>query len=183
MKANFILVLIKKTRISVLLLSLICFYTEGYSQRGIEPKESFSDRLFYGGNFGLMFGTITYVELSPLVGYRITERLSAGPGISYIYLQDNMYNLSTSIYGGRLFTRYNITDYLFGHGEYEVLNRDSFNPLEGRVNVTNLLLGGGYRQRLGENSFLSIMGLWNFNESAYSIYRNPIIRMGFSAGF
>lgn len=154
-----------------------------FGQGVVQPKESFSERLFYGGNFGLMFGTITYIELSPLVGYRITERLSAGPGVSYIYLQDNRFDLSTSIYGGRLFARYNITDYLFGHGEYEVLNRESPYSLEGRVNVTSIFIGGGYRQRFGLNSFLSIMGLWNLNDSEYSIYRNPIIRMGFSAGF
>ncbi|MFN4233944.1 MAG: hypothetical protein ACK4IK_03965 [Bacteroidia bacterium] len=166
------------TLILIILISL-----ESNGQVGIQNKEPIGDRFFYGGNFGLMFGTITYVELSPLIGYRITDRLSAGPGISYIYLQDNRFDLSTSIYGGRLFARYNITDYLFGHGEYEVLNRESPYSLEGRVNVTSIFVGGGYRQRLGPNSFLSIMGLWNLNDSEYSIYRNPIIRMGFSTGF
>lgn len=165
------------------LISLILVYKIAFGQESVQPKESFSDRLFFGGNFGLMFGTITYVEISPLVGYRITERLSAGPGVSYIYLQDNRFGLSTSIYGGRLFARYNITDYLFGHGEYEVLNRESPYSLEGRINVTSIFVGVGYRQRIGPNSFLSIMGLWNLNDSEYSIYRNPIIRMGFSTGF
>jgi hypothetical protein len=165
------------------LISLILVCKIALGQGSVQPKESFSDRLFFGGNFGLMFGTITYVEISPLVGYRITERLSAGPGVSYIYLQDNRFGLSTSIYGGRVFARYNITDYLFGHGEYEVLNRESPYSLEGRINVTSIFVGGGYRQRIGPNSFLSIMGLWNLNDSEYSIYRNPIIRMGFSTGF
>lgn len=162
---------------------LICIQVEVSAQGTIQPKESFSDRLFYGGNFGLMFGTVTYIELSPLIGYRITDRLSAGPGISYIYMQDNRYDLSTSIYGGRLFARYNFTDYLFGHGEYEVLNLETPYSLNGRTNLTSIFVGGGYRQRLGSNSFLSIMGLWNINDSEYSIYRNPIIRMGFSTGF
>lgn len=162
-------------------LILVCKIAFG--QESAQTKGSFSDRLFFGGNFGLMFGTITYAEISPLVGYRITERLSAGPGISYIYLQDNRFGLSTSIYGGRVFARYNITDYLFGHGEYEVLNRESPYSLEGRINVTSIFVGGGYRQRISPNSFLFIMGLWNLNDSEYSIYRNPIIRVGFSTGF
>lgn len=166
-----------------LIVALIYLNSYSVGQVINQQKESFTDRLFYGGNFGLMFGTITYVEISPLIGYRITDRLSAGPGVSYIYLQDNRFDLSTSIYGGRLFARYNITDNLFGHGEYEVLNRESPYSLEGRVNVTSIFIGGGYRQRLGPNSFFSIMGLWNVNDSEYSIYRNPIIRMGFSTGF
>lgn len=153
-----------------------------YSQDS-QSKISFTDRLFYGGNFGLMFGSITYIEISPLIGYKFSDRFSAGPGISYIYLQDNRFGLSTNIYGGRVFARYNITDFLFGHGEYEILNRESPYSLEGRINVTSLFVGGGYRQRIGSNSFLFIMGLWNLNDSEYSIYRNPIIRMGFSTGF
>lgn len=154
-----------------------------FAQGDNQVKNSFTDRLFYGGNFGLMFGTITYVELSPLIGYKITERLSFGPGVSYIYMKDNRYDLSTSIYGGRLFARYNITDYLFGHGEYEVLNLETPYSLKGRTNLTSIFIGGGYRQSLGDRSFLTIMGLWNINDSAYSIYRNPIIRVGISTGF
>lgn len=170
-----------KAIFTLVFIVLITFESNG--QIGLQNKEPIGDRFFYGGNFGLMFGTITYVELSPLIGYRITDKLSVGPGVSYIYLQDNRFDLSTNIYGGRLFARYNITDYLFGHGEYEVLNRESPYSLDGRVNVTSIFIGGGYRQRLGANSFLSIMGLWNLNDSEYSIYRNPIIRMGFSTGF
>lgn len=174
---------IKILRAIFTLFFIIIISFECNGQMEIKNKEPIGDRIFYGGNFGLMFGTITYVELSPLIGYKISERLSAGPGVSYIYLQDNRFDLSTSVYGGRLFARYNFTDYLFGHGEYEVLNRESPYSLEGRVNVTSIFVGGGYRQRLGPNSFLSIMGLWNLNDSEYSIYRNPIIRMGFSTGF
>lgn len=172
-----------KIKLAFLLTIFICIKFEVSAQETIQPKASFSDRLFYGGNFGLMFGTVTYIELSPLIGYRITDRLSAGPGVSYIYMQDNRYDLSTSIYGGRLFARYNFTDYLFGHGEYEVLNLVTPYSLNGRTNLTSIFVGGGYRQRLGSNSFLNIMGLWNINDSEYSIYRNPIIRMGFSTGF
>ena len=36
------------------------------------------ERLYFGGNFGLSFGNITSVIVSPLAGYHITPRLSAG---------------------------------------------------------------------------------------------------------
>jgi long-subunit fatty acid transport protein len=165
------------------LITLFSISIKLFAQEDNKINISFSDRLFYGGNFGLMFGTITYVELSPLIGYKITERLSFGPGVSYIYMKDNRYDLSTSIYGGRLFARYNITDYLFGHGEYEVLNLETPYSLNGRTNITSIFIGGGYRQSLGDRTFLTIMGLWNINDSAYSIYRNPIIRVGITSGF
>ena len=36
---------------------------------------SLSDRMFFGGNFGLQFGNPTLIDISPLVGFRMTERL------------------------------------------------------------------------------------------------------------
>lgn len=41
-------------------------------------------RLFFGGNFGVRFGNNTFVNLSPQVGYRIHERLTAGGGINCV---------------------------------------------------------------------------------------------------
>ena len=51
-----------------------------------------------------------------------------------------------------------------------------------RVNVNNILLGGGYRQWVTDNSFISLELLWNVNESVYSLYQNPIIRVGVNVG-
>ena len=54
-------------------------------QRPIAPKEfnTFKERLYFGGNIGLGFGTTTYINLSPLVGCKITKQFSAGGGIVY----------------------------------------------------------------------------------------------------
>jgi len=41
-------------------------------------------RLFFGGNFGARFGNNTFVNLSPQVGYRLTERFALGGGINCI---------------------------------------------------------------------------------------------------
>src|SRR5688572_11858407 len=80
-------------------------------------SENFSDRLFFGGNFGLQFGSYTYVDISPMVGYKITERLAAGVGATYIYysVDDHVYNLNykTHIYGGSIFSRFRVTEQFF----------------------------------------------------------------------
>ena len=144
-----------------------------------------SDRIFYGGNLGLQFGTITFIDASPLIGYRLTDKLSLGTGISYMYYREKFpgfQEFSTSIYGGRLFGRYIIYKNLFAHTEYEVLNLESFD-INRRINVTNILVGGGYRQHLGGRAYLNLLALWNINETADSPYRNPIIRMGIGIGF
>jgi len=158
-----------------------------------KPHSSFWDRIYVGGNMGAEFGSVTYVELSPLFGYRITDKLSAGFGVTYIYWKDNLYNVSTSIYGGRVFGRYNIFDFLFVHAEYEMLNLDCFHvENQGGIAVINqerawvpgLLLGGGLRQPFGNSgSGAYVMGLYNVLDSDCSPYASPfILRVGIAFG-
>jgi hypothetical protein len=183
----------------------ICLILTSFSSRGAvadsisptKPPSSFHpEYLFTGGSLAMSFGTFTYVDVSPLLGYRFTPKFSVGTGFTYIYFKDNRAPItnsstnygsnSSSIYGGRLFSRYLIFESLFAHAEYEVLNREVYNELfrkNLRVNVVALYLGGGYQQRIGMNSFMNLMVLWNVNETRYSLYPNPIIRAGFNIGF
>ncbi|MBK7910954.1 MAG: hypothetical protein KA193_12825 [Bacteroidia bacterium] len=154
------------------------------------PSEGdrFIDRVFFGGNFGLQFGTQTIIEIAPIVGYRLTDRLAAGVGGKYIYYRYRSapFEYSTNMYGGSVFARYNILENLFAYTEYEILNLDAPDPLNPyrlrRTNVTSVFVGGGYRQMLGNNSSLNLMLLYNLNESTNSPYQNPIIRIGFGFG-
>ena len=157
------------------------------------------DRIFFGGNFGMQFGTITNVEVSPLVGYRITPRFSAGLGTRFEYFKDKgiIYPYETTILGGSVFTRYVIIQNLgeginlglntgiFTQAEYEMLSleREYFEPPytgTGRFFVHSILLGGGIIQPIGRRSAFLVTVLYNLNESARSPYSNPIIRIGFN---
>ena len=113
---------------SLLLLSINSFSQDSTMLRKHAPKKNFLDKVFVGGNVGLQFGTVTFVEVSPLVGYRFTDKISAGIGITYEYYhyQDRYYDFKTNVYGGRVFGRYNFTENLFGHVEYEYLNLEAF---------------------------------------------------------
>jgi hypothetical protein len=149
------------------------------------PGERFIDKLFTGGNLGAQFGTVTFVDVSPLLGYRITDKISAGIGATYQYYhyKDKFYDFETDVYGGRVFGRYLFTEYLFGHAEYEYLNLEAFDFKRRRVDVESLLAGGGYIQRIGDHAAIVAMILYNFTESVYTPYSNPIIRVGFNIGF
>lgn len=105
------------------------------------PKKNFMDNVFIGGNLGLQFGTVTFADISPLVGYRFTKKISAGIGVTYQYYhyKDRYYDFETNVYGGRVFGRYNFTDYLFGHLEYEYLNMEAFDFSRRRVDVNSRL--------------------------------------------
>lgn len=157
------------------------------------------DRIFFGGNFSLMFGYITNIEISPLVGYYITPRLAAGTGIKFEYYKDKgfYYPYQTAIYGGNIFSRYIIIKNLgegmnlglntgiFTQAEYEVLSleKEYFEPPyteDGRFLVHSVLVGGGIIQPIGRRSAFLVTVLYNLNESVRSPYSNPIIRVGFT---
>lgn len=153
------------------------------------PKVPFKDRLFTGGNIGLQFGTITYIDVSPKLGYKITEQFAAGIGATYIYLKDKSYpnfSYQTDIYGGRVFSQYQLLENVLAYSEFEVLNAEVYNDFTAtlkREYISSLLAGGGYSQSFGGNSSAVILVLFNLLESRYSFYQNPVIRIGFNIGF
>ncbi|MFY9310900.1 MAG: hypothetical protein WAQ28_17770 [Bacteroidia bacterium] len=168
-----------------LLISALCFAQDSAMIRKNNPQERFWDKVFVGGNFGVQLGTSTFIDVSPLIGYRITPKFSAGIGATYQYFhyKDRYYDLETNVFGGRVFGRYLFTDYLFGHAEYEYLNLEAFDFMpRRRVDVVSILGGGGYIQRFGRNSAIVAMILYNFTESLYTPYNNPVIRIGVNLG-
>ena len=172
--------------IRVILISLI-FSLNTYAQQNNDNKENFKDRIFFGGNLGLQFGTITLIEISPLVGYKITDDLSAGLGFTYQFYKDTRFDpdYSTNIIGGRVFARYYIYKDFFAHTEVEVLNYDAYfwtSNYKENITITNVLVGGGYSQWISQRASVNIMILWNLNEDINSLYSNPIIRIGFNVG-
>ncbi|MBL0343175.1 MAG: hypothetical protein IPP71_21290 [Bacteroidetes bacterium] len=177
--------------ITQIALTLLFSISVSFAQENL-TKYLFKDKLFFGGNLGLQFGNLTYVDVSPLIGYKITEKLHAGIGATYIYYRykDSFGNYETSIYGGRVFGRYYPIDNLFAHVEYEILNLDVPASVPGsnydvlvRDNISSVLVGGGYVQPIGTNASLMLMVLFNLTEEQYSPYQNPIFRIGINAGF
>ena len=170
-----------------LLFSLLMMYTisvvaqDSIIKKRNKPSWSIRDKIYVGGSVGLQFGTSTFLAFSPLVGYKITKKFSAGVGLTYQYYQykDKYYSIKTNVYGARIFGRYMITENLFGYGEYEYLNLEAFDFYPSRrVDVGSLFGGGGYIQRFGPRSSLVAMILYNFTPSYYTPYQNPVIRVG-----
>jgi|ERR1051325_4250581 hypothetical protein len=141
------------------------------------------DKVYMGGGLGLNFGSVTVINLAPDIGYKITERYSAGIGLRYIHISDRQYSppYVLNIYGGSVFNRLIVTDFFFLHGEYEALN-GPWNPRSStRFFLNNVWAGGGLRQVVG-NSSLVVMALWNLNVEPYNPFPNPQLRMGINIG-
>ena len=179
------------TFLTLLFVSKITFgqdYNQNYGEN-TKPKKTFASHLFFGGGLGLQFGSITLIEISPLVGYKITPKFSIGVSPTYKYYHYNDYygqglDLKTNVFGGSIFSRYFIFENVFAHVEYESLAYKTEVPSYPvtRQQYNSFFVGGGYNQRIGGNSAMYILVLWNLNDTQYSPYSNPVIRVGFSVG-
>jgi len=178
--------------IVVISVSLVTLSQSLFAQIDVEnrqPEYNFKSHLYFGGGFGLQFGYMTLIEVSPLVGYNITPKFSVGLSPTYKFYKYNDYygqniDLKTNVWGGSIFSRYYIFESVFAHVEYESLLYNTHSPgnPETKQQYNSFFVGGGYNQRIGSNSGMYIMVLWNLNDTPNSPYVNPIIRVGFSVG-
>lgn len=149
---------------------------------------NFWDRIYVGGGGGFSAGSnFTSINVSPTVGYMFTNRFSSGIGIIYQFINYKNIDLKTHNYGGSVFSRFNVTPQFFVHGEYEVLNYETFSLVGGEIRTTRdtspaLFLGGGYFQPFGSRGGVSITLLYNLiYEQDNSPYPRPyVVRVGFS---
>ena len=110
------------------------------------------DRLRLGGSFGLGFGTVTNVNLSPMAGLNVTDKLIAGVGATYMWFHSKRFNVNSNYYGGRAFLMYSVLPMVTLQAEYEGLNVQYYNNVDRRYVRTWIgspLIGGAYTQPLG----------------------------------
>lgn len=166
-----------------------------FGQQQKEAAPPLRERLFYGGNFGLQFGTITDIQVSPVIGVWLLPRLAvaAGPDYRFYKYQSDR----TNIYGLKTYMEFVVVKDLgsvlpvgsntgiFLHIEDELLNLESSywkNPpvFSKRFYINTILAGGGLSQQLGRRSSMNMMILWALNDSGYGVYSYPEIRISFT---
>ncbi|MEM6842848.1 MAG: hypothetical protein AAF632_11525 [Bacteroidota bacterium] len=145
-------------------------------------QPSILDKIAPGGNFSLQFGTITYIEVSPMVGYRFTNNFTAGPGFTYRYFKVRGFEAS-SIYGPRAFARYVINRNFFAQAEFENLSVEFISPQREAIRewVPGLFVGGGLFQPIGQRAGFMIGAFYNLShDNIRSPYNSPWV---FNVGF
>lgn len=112
-------------------------------------EQTFSERVFLGGSLGFSIGTYSsLIDISPIIGYAVTDDLIAGIGFTYKYYKykdyyfnfvDDYYtDYKLNIFGFSVWSRYFLTkteipiiENAFIHAEVEPLsftNQYRFNP-------------------------------------------------------
>ena len=167
-----------------------------YDQESRQGPPSIRERMFFGGYLGLQFGSVTDIQIAPIVGFWLLPRLAVaiGPDYRYYKYQD----VATTIYGGKAYMQFVVIQDLnsiipagvhtgiFLHLENELLSLDSYywkypQPYTSdRFWVNTFLLGGGISQQLGRRSSMNFMVLWILNKPEYQLYSNPEIRISFN---
>ena len=155
------------------ILAIVFMSMWGYgamAQLEVDENSSFRDRIFTGGGLALSFGSnFTVVGASPLIGYMITDRWSAGIGATYLYRKFG--GVNSNIYGGRAFTQYSIYNPFFAYSEFEVV---SFDPTLDAENNRELVpawyVGAGVSQPLGRAASFQLLVVYDL---LYDDNRSP----------
>lgn len=175
-----------KNSLALGLLIFLLSFSPSFAQRELyQDSVKLKDRLYYGGNFGFQFGTVTLIDVSPLVGAMITDRLSGGVGATYQYYDDNRFQgASGSSYGGRLFGRYNVLPNIFAYSEFEKINWNAYSLVNERFQRTwtnAFFIGAGYFAPFGSRGGANFTFLYNLlHDNRFSYYSEPyVIRVGF----
>ncbi|MCF6269008.1 MAG: hypothetical protein L3J41_04805 [Melioribacteraceae bacterium] len=154
------------------------------------PKTPLSEKIYYGGAVGFnFFGDYFRISLEPMVGYKVTPKLSAGVKLMYEYVKDSRYttDVTSNNYGGSVFTRFRVIPALYLHAEFAYYSYKYRTALiEGdRSWVPFLLLGAGYSQQITRNTWAYAQALWDVIQDDKSPYSNsePWISVGVGVGF
>lgn len=157
-----------------------------------------------GGNLGFNFLPGGFaLDVSPMLGYRFTQRFLGGAGGVFQMTSQTVplidpttgasknVALNSTAYGGRLFSRYQLIQSIFGHGEFEQLYYRTPNGLNIAGNpiyskqksLPSLLVGAGINKKLGAING-NITALYNVLWNKDSYYGQPwVIRGGVGLGF
>ncbi|MBX2985858.1 MAG: hypothetical protein LC109_12875 [Bacteroidia bacterium] len=160
-----------------LLITLVALTQPTYSQSPEVPlpeAPKTKDRIVVGGSGWLTLGNSMFIELLPVVGYRLTNRFSVLAGPMYSYFHDYAYDYSDNIYGGRAMARFFPINNLFLQAEIDNMSY-GVKGISSRSNSTLTMVGAGY---YNFGSTLEIMYITN--RPANAKFLNPfIVRVGF----
>lgn len=148
------------------------YLSEGSKKDSTEKKDKipFSQRLVYGGNLGLWFGSINYVQINPMVGYKLTDWWAAGPSFNYTYFGNSIANIN--YYGPGAWTRIRPLRGFYLHTEFSALKTNYYDKV-----VPVWLVGGGVIAR-GDFASLAFFMMYDAIQNEYSPYRGSLVPSG-----
>jgi hypothetical protein len=163
-----------------------------------EPKKGFDkEKLFFGGTFGASFGSYTFINVSPQVGYRFNRFFAAGTGINFIFSSSKYdygnpnldYKNEYGVVGLDIFGRVYPVEFLlvqaqpemnYTWGKLKFYDGTPEQKLEAKF-VPCLLVGGGAAIPIGGKGAMTVMLQYDVIQDVRSPYgTNPFLSIGFN---
>jgi hypothetical protein len=171
------------------------FFQQKRFSKTFKDSLKIGERLYLGGDFGWSFGqTEIFLNVSPLIGYRASEKFSVGAGFMFQYWRAQVIfidlnrglnyseKITTLFYGGRAFARLTLFKGLFANTEAEIVNRGNFDREGNTIRqwVPVMWAGFGYKINISSVAAINIIGLYNpIYDPNKTPYRSPFdLRMG-----
>jgi hypothetical protein len=156
-----------------------------------KQKSPVLKRFFFGGGVGASFGDVDYIEVAPLVGFKVLPRFDLGLQPFYRWIDDGRYSpsVTTSDYGATLFARVRVIAGFFVEGDYQFTSYEYPNAGGGTTRDTYnaFLAGGGYAIPLGGHVGFYVSALYDFSYDGNDInrpYDSPVrVQVGVAVGF
>jgi len=153
--------------------------------------DAWKEKITFGGNFAFYSSVqSSYIDISPLIGYKVAKPVLIAAGPVYNYYSTKLYGsrFTVDVYGFRALARLYVLQSFFIQTGYDYLNRKILLVQNGvlqsdRVWFQNVWIGGGIRYAVFSNTYMFTSVLYNLTPSPYSIYSNPMIQVGFISGF
>jgi hypothetical protein len=152
-----------------------------------KQKSPVLKRFFFGGGVGASFGDVDYIEVAPLVGFKVLPRFDLGVQPFYRWVDDG--SVTTSDYGVTLFARVRVIAGFFVEGDYQGTSYEYPNAGGGTTRDTYnaFLAGGGYAFPLGGHVGFYVSALYDFSYDGNDVnrpYDSPVrVQVGVSVGF
>jgi long-subunit fatty acid transport protein len=167
----------------VLLLSVnfIDIHAQNEQADSTRSKSSFFEDVDFGGGIQLSFGNgYTAVGVSPSAVYGFSDQWAAGISVSYLYVNDNLYNFDYNIYGGSSLVMFNPIEELQLNTEFEMLHVNQKNSDQNNQYwVPAWYVGAGYAISKRGTIGLRYDILFDKDKSVYRDALTPYVKFYF----
>lgn len=131
----------------------------------------------------------TFFEFSPVVVYNFPRIISIGTGPAYIYNRDRVRQINLSGWGGKFFSRAQLTKWFYAYTEYQGINNQYISGINSSTNevtkskeyVDSWFLSLGVNIRISKRHGINMQALYDllYNKETSPYYGAWTYRIGF----
>jgi hypothetical protein len=162
-------------------------------QKPIPLESPLMKKLYFGCNLALQYYgyngyNVFYYDLSPNIGYKVTDKFSVGFQIVYNNTIEAAggHSASYNVIGGGIFARYLVLKFLFIQVEYDILTTPPSYLFTPKRSISDEKLAGiGFKRNFTDKISYYITLMYDFDPTINSpYYSNPLVyRIGVAYNF